>query len=83
VPVPVFVSPPVPVTVPLKVAVPLFPPTVSVLAPSVTLPAPLKPSIVSLEPTLYVAPLATLTSAESSSVPVTDSVPALIVVVPV
>ena len=54
VPLPLLVRPPVPPLItPEKLAVAwLLPPTVRVFAPSVTLPAPVRPSIVSLAATL-------------------------------
>ena len=87
VPVPDFVSPPLPPMMPEKVVEESSPPAVSVPLPSVTLPAPASEPMAALK--LFrskTAPTPTLTlSAEADGIPVavpSRSVPPLIVVAP-
>ena len=80
-PVPVLVKVPAPLITPLKVVSGVLPAVR--LRVKVMLPAPAIEAIVSLAPTIYVAPLLTVTAVLLDSVPVTFKVPAETVVVPV
>ena len=85
-PVPAFVTPPVPERAPLNVVAVLFPPVVMRPEPRRTLPAPASEPMVSLKLLKSsVAPLATVTAVALESVSFTPrrSVPALMVVAPV
>ena len=81
VPEPTFVKLPVLLITPLKVVSGVLPAVR--LRVKVMLPAPAIEAMVSLAPTIYVAPLLTVTAVLSDKVPVTFKVPAETVVVPV